>query len=190
MTVHDHADQGTAPTDPPPSPAAAAPPPADTAGGETGEEVVPDNPELKKLHDEAAKHRVRAKDAEAKVDALTGQVRTLTLRLAFNSAATSVKLTDIDAAWKLAADDLTAVDVAEDGSVDKDRLGQIVAHVAERYPYLTSAPTPAAAGTADHFPPTGPSGHPTNGAKKDTKKLDEGALVAKFPALARGLHGR
>jgi hypothetical protein len=174
------------PAQPTPSPDDSAPDDVagEGAGQGSGEGEPPENPELKKLHDEAARHRVRAKDAEAKADALADQVRTLTIRLAFNALASDANLTDLDAAWKLAAGDLRAVEVGEDGTVDTDRLGQIVAHVAERYPYLAAAPTPATA-TTDSFPPGLPSGRPTNTRRRDPSDLSVGQLEAKFPALAR-----
>ena len=188
------------PEEDPPAPAPPAPSPdddgeasADVAGGGDpveGEEP-PENPALKKLHDEAARHRVRAKDAEAKAEGLAGQVRSLTLRIAFNTLAGEAELTDLDAAWKLAADDLTVVDVAEDGTVDTERLGQIVAHVAERYPYLASAPAPAIPAKTDAFLPTEPSGRPTNGRRaKWPDGLDAARLEAKFPALERARRSR
>lgn len=153
----------TAPAPPAPSPDDDGEASADVAGGgEPAEGEAPENPELKKLHDEAARHRVRAKDAEAEAEGLAAQVRSLTLRIAFNTLAGDAELTDLDAAWKLAADDLTVVDVAEDGTVDTERLSQIVAHVAGRYPYLASAPAPATPAKTDAFPPTEPSGRPTN----------------------------
>ncbi|HWJ64876.1 MAG TPA: hypothetical protein VNS19_23085 [Acidimicrobiales bacterium] len=173
-----------APAPPAPSPDDDSAPPAGVAGeGEPVEGEAPENPELKKLHDEAARHRVRAKDAEAKAEGLAAQVRSLTLRIAFNTLAGEAELTDLDAAWKLAADDLTVVDVAEDGTVDTERLAQIVAHVAERYPYLASAPAPATPAKADAFPPTEPSGRPTNGRKKQIGGLNVELLESKFPAL-------
>lgn len=154
-------------------------------GQGSGDDESPANPELKKLHDEAARHRVRAKDAESKVESLTEQVRALTLRLAFNGLAGEADLTDLDAAWKLAADDLRAVEVGEDGTVDTDRLGQIVKHVAERYPYLTSSPPPATTTGTDAFPPTEPSGRSTHGKRIPTGDLDTARLEVKFPALRR-----
>ncbi|MGI9121207.1 MAG: hypothetical protein ACR2G7_14005 [Acidimicrobiales bacterium] len=159
--------------------------PADVAGeGEGQEGEAPDNPELKKVHDEAARHRVRAKDAETKAEALADQVRTLTLRIAFNGLAGDANVTDLEAAWKLAADDLRAVDIADDGAVDTERLGQIVAHVAERYPYLASAPAPATTTSTDAFPPTEPSGSRLgSGKRRHTGGLDVARLEAKFPAL-------
>lgn len=147
---------------------------------------APENPELKKLHDEAARHRVRAKDAEAKAEGLAAQVRSLTLRIAFNTLAGEAELTDLDAAWKLAADDLTVVDVAEDGTVDTERIAQIVAYVAYRYPYLASAPAPATAPSTDAFPPTVPSGSLVgSGRRKQTDGLNVTLLESKFPALRR-----
>ena len=177
-----------APAPPAPSPGDDSAPPADVAGeGEPVEgEEPPENPALKKLSDEAARHRVRAKEAEAKAEGLAAQVRSLTLRIAFNALAGDAELNDLDAAWKLAADDLTVVDVAEDGTVDTERLAQIVAHVAERYPYLASAPAPATSPSADAFPPTEPSGRQTNGPRKQTNGLNVALLESKFPALRRG----
>lgn len=171
---------------PDPSPDDADDAPTDVAGeGEGQESEAPDNPELKKVHDEAARHRVRAKNAEAKAEALADQVRTLTLRIAFNGLAGNASLTDLDAAWKLAADDLRAVEVAEDGTVDSQRLGQIVAYVAERYPYLAAAAPPARTTDPDVFPQTQPSGRPTNGRRLQGSGLDVNRLEAKYPALAR-----
>ncbi len=172
------------PAPPVPSPDDDSSSPADVAGeGDQEGDEPPANPELKKLHDEAARHRVRAKEAEAKAEGLAGQVRSLTLRIAFNALAGDAELTDLDAAWKLAADDLTVVEVAEDGTVDLGRLAQIVAHVAERYPYLASAPAPATPASTDTFPSTEPSGRLTNGKRKSTGGLDIARLEAKFPAL-------
>lgn len=184
-------DEEPPPAEPDPSPDddGTAEPTNGVAGEGEGQgshdDQPPANPELKKLHDEAARHRVRAKDAEAKVEGLTEQVRTLTLRLAFNGLAGEADFTDLDAAWKLAADDLQAVEVGEDGTVDTDRLGQIVAHVADRYPYLTSSPPPATATATDAFPPTRPSGRSTNGKRLRTPDSTTATLEGKFPALRR-----
>lgn len=168
----------------PPTPTPAADPDQASAGGAVGapeaEPEPPGNPEAKRLSDEAARYRHRAKDAEAKVDDLTGQVRTLTLRLAFITAAHAADLTDTDAAWKLAADDLRAVEVGEDGTVDANRLTQIVDHVTNRYPYLTSAPFPAA---ADRFPPPRTPADAGRGGRVGA--LDTASLAKKFPALRR-----
>lgn len=167
--------------------------PTVTAGGREGEaeseaghdDEVDTPAKSGKRSDREARYRIRAKQAEAKVEDLTAEVRTLRMRLAFNSAATGANLTDADAAWKLASDDLRAVDVSEDGKVDTDRIGQIVAHVAERYPYLASetSPSPSPAETPT-FAPVLPSGRQTNGAKK-SPPLDVAALEQRFPALAR-----
>lgn len=168
----------------PPEPTPAAEPDQAPAGGAAGapeaEPEPPGNPEAKRLSDEAARYRHRAKDAEAKVDDLTGQVRTLTLRLAFTTAAHAANLTDTDAAWKLAADDLRVLDVADDGTVDTDRLTQIVDHVTNRYPYLATTPAPAA---ADQFPPPRTPGDA--GRRGKIGDLNVATLEAKFPALRR-----
>lgn len=110
-------------------------------------------------------------------------MRSLTLRIAFNTLAGEAELADLDAAWKLAADDPTVVDLAEDGTVDTERLGLIVAHITDRHPYLASVPAPATPTKTDAFPPSESSGRPTNGKKKPTAGLDVAQLEAKFPAL-------
>ena len=138
------------------------------------------NPEAKRISDEAARYRHRAKEAEGKVEALTDQVRTLTLRLAFTIEATAANLTDIDAAWKLSADDLRAVGLNDDGTADTERLGQIVNHVANRYPYLSVGLDSV---TADEFPP--PATDHTAGRRRENRSLDSHTIEAKFPALAR-----
>ena len=155
---------------------AATPPPA-------AEPEPVANPEAKRISDEAARYRHRAKQAEGKVEALTDQVRTLTLRLAFTIEATAANLTDIDAAWKLSADDLRAVELNEDGTANTERLGQIVNHVATRYPYLATDPTPAA---TDGFPPvTPPRTDSSAGRRGNIGALDTETLAKKFPALRR-----
>jgi len=163
----------------------------DEQEGEAGDQLTDDeikNPRVKALSDEAAKHRNRAKQAEdqattltAEVAALTDQVRTLRLQVAFSAAAHSAGLTDTDAAWKLAAEDLTAVTVADDGNIDIERISAIVQHVAERYPYLATAPTPSA---RDAFPAEA-SGRPI-GRKASAGSISQASLEARFPALRRG----
>jgi len=69
--------------------------------------------------------------------------------------------------------------------VDTARLGQIVQHVAQRHPYLTSSPPPATTTGTDAFPPTEPSGRSANGKRQRTADPTAAVLEAKFPALGR-----
>lgn len=154
-----------------------------TSGGATPPEAdEPANPTVKRLSDEAARYRVRAKEAEHRADQLADENRTLRLRIEFNLLGTAANVADLDAAWKLATDDLTAVEIT-DGQVDTDRLEAIVAHVAERYPYLASPATPSK--DDDWLPPTVPSGRPANGRKQGRQGLNEQQLADRFPALRR-----
>lgn len=141
----------------------------------------------RKLSQEAKKWRRKFREAEARVQELEGtagekeEVRSLRLRLAFERAARTVHLEDLDAAWKLAEEDLKVVDVHNDGTVDTDRLGDVVAHVAHRYPYLVHEDETASEGY--HPPPSSPSGRPMNGRKVKSSGLDADALAQRFPAL-------
>ena len=69
--------------------------------------------------------------------------------------------------------------------MDTARLGQIVQHVAQRHPYLTSSPPPATTTGTDAFPPTEPSGRSANGKRQRTADPTAAVLEAKFPALGR-----
>lgn len=158
--------------------------------GEAGEGAGEEDGEAehrRKLSQEAKKWRRKFREAEARAKELEGttptkdEVRSLTLRLAFERAARTVHLEDLDAAWKLAEDDLKLVDVHDDGTVDTDRLGDVVAHVAHRYPYLVEEEETASEGYDP--PPSLPSGRPMNGRKRIKSQLDAEALAAKFPAL-------
>lgn len=190
IVTFDGGDDDPDERDPDPSPPAEdANDGGDAAGGEgNGDTDAPVNPELKRLHDEAARHRVRARTAEDQVATLTDENRTLRLRLVFNEAAADADLTDTNAAWKLASDDLAAVSIDEDGTVDVTRLGQIIDHIADRYPYLVAAPAPTPEDQAlrDRFPALAPSGASTDRRRTyDRSALDHGHLAKKFPALRR-----
>lgn len=181
------------PREPDPSPPAAGA--TDAAGGEgegndesPANDEPPTNPVLKKLHDEAARHRNRAKAAEEQVASLTAENRNLRLRMEFNEAAIYADLTDPDAAWKLAADELATVCIDEDGTVHSERVGEIIANVAERYPYLVAAPAPTAEEQAlqDRFPALVPSGSSAERRRRPSRPaLDTAYLARKFPALRK-----
>lgn len=179
-------DDGSGADDP------ASSPPSGAGDDNEGEQV--EDPAKKRLSDEAAKYRRERNELRAQVEDLTRKVagkqtnddyektiRSLRLELAWERAATGAHISDIEAAWRLAADDLAGVKV-EDGKVDTERLQQIVDHVAQRYPYLTDdyAPDDANVVTA-----TSPSGRPVNGKKDSQLGTDRRALEKKFPALRR-----
>lgn len=118
-------------------------------------------------------------------------VRTLRLELSFERLATKAKVRDIEAAWKLVGDDIRAVTVDDDGVVDAKRMGEIVDHVVERYPYLRDDYAPSTDEASSLSPSgqststEGASGRPMNGRRKQTGATDFGALSKKFPALRR-----
>lgn len=149
-------------------------------------EVITDA-KVKKLHEEAKTWRRKFREAEAKVktleettttDRLAGENRTLRLRLAFERAGGGLR--DVEAAWRLADDDLAGVEV-KDGTVDTERVAAIVQHVLDRYPYLAAEDEPEDL-PKDAFPLEA-SGRPTSGRKKNQQGPDLAALAKKFPAL-------
>ncbi len=170
------------------------PDPDDDEGVQPTEEELK-VPRIKQLSDEAAKRRMQAKAekeradaAEAKLKALEGEANTETLlgqvregqmenaflRVAFG------KVTDVDAAWKLA--DRNGVTITNDGTVEG--LEEVLTKVLEKHPYLAPKPTdPAAQALADKFPALLPSGRPNNGKKDSKDSVDYGFLEKRFPAL-------
>ncbi|MDP1793770.1 MAG: hypothetical protein Q8K63_06490 [Acidimicrobiales bacterium] len=154
------------------------------------------NPKLHKLSQEAKNHRLAKNAAQQEVaqlkerlakledakasDELTAENRTLRLRLAFDRATLSANFKDTDAAWKLAEDDLKGVDIT-DGTVDANRLGEIVNHLITRYPYLVED-AGSADETKDRFPDA-TSGRPANGRRQRDAVTSTEVLARKFPAL-------
>lgn len=168
----------------------------DAAGEGDGSDDL-NNPRIKKLSDEAGKHRrlrkeaiARAEAAEARVAELEGsraseelqaENRTLHLRLAWERA-TAGKFKDTDAAWKLADDDLAAVTMNDAGEVDLERLGEIIVHVAERHPYLVAVDKPANETPSSPWPDGGSdTGKPP--ARKMGQGVDKATLTKRYPAL-------
>ncbi len=149
-------------------------------------------PRIKQLSDEAAKWRRKFRQTEERVkaledgqatEALRAENRSLRLRMAWDRATSDAQLRDADAAWKLAEDDLKAVEIKDDGTVDTNRIGEIVTYVITRYPYLVDQ-EPEPAPPSDGFPNTRPSGPRTNGkARQNTTAMDMATLQKKFPAL-------
>ena len=154
-------------------------------------EVIRD-PKSKALHDEAKTWRLKFKEAEAKVktleetnnsDRLTVENRSLRLRLAFERALSGSGCQDVEAAWKLAEEGLSAVEVKADGTLDTSKVGTIVNHLVEKHPYFFSWPDEQEQGAAKDAFPAEASGRRTDGQRKG-RGVDAGAaLYNKFPAL-------
>lgn len=163
----------------------------DDAAGE-GDEETDDtepvkNPKQKAASEEAKRYRLKLRQAEARIkeledgsasDELRAENAELRLRLAFNDACHDYKVTDREAVWRLAGDDLKTI-VEDDGTVSSERLEAVVRSVVTRYPHFTEdeAPEPDL--------PTEPSGRQTNNARKSSSASDLEALRKKFPALRR-----
>lgn len=171
-------------------------PPADDLDeddDEPTEEELVKHPRLKKLSEEAKRHRLAAKAekdradaAEAALAAASGkgndeQVRQLRIELAATKAnlARPEPFKDLDAA--LALLDLGGIQVDDDGNVVG--VDQALDFVARKYPYMvddsggttTDRPSPADL-------PDRPSGRMTNGPKKQPG-YDRALLEKRFPAL-------
>lgn len=169
---------------------------------DSDDELDTDVPDKKRLSDEAGKwrrlrneERVQREAAEAKVkeaedriaaledgkasEALTAENQDLRLRIAFNDECHHHDVSDRDAIWKLAGEDIK-VAVKDDGTVDVDRLRTVVGSLVERYPHFVrdDGPTePAGAG--------GPAtGRPTDGKVRHSDSgTNRSVLERKFPAL-------
>ena len=156
---------------------------AETDHAGSGNDPVRDV-EKKRLSDEAAARRNEAKAERARADtaeaALSASAETITGLRQHNAFLTAAagRLTDLDAAWKLA--DTTAIVIADDGSATG--TDDVIAGLLDRYPYLASDD---AALTEPFQPyPTEPSGRPLNGRKEQLgARGNRQVLEGKFPAL-------
>jgi hypothetical protein len=150
---------------------------ADDKDADDGEDVR--NPELKKLHDEAARYRTSAKAEKERADAAAEALRAARIENAFLRAAVG-KVTDTDAAFKLA--DTTDLTIDDDGNVTD--VDDVVAEVVERYPYLRPEVTDDDLIYGEDVPPTQPSGRSTNYKRtSDDGSGNRAVLESKFPAL-------
>ena len=152
----------------------------DAGEGEAGDGSADDtsdseqikNPELKRLSNEAAAHRIRAKKAEEALATATESVQDLLIENAFIRAALPL-VDDIDAAWKLADHSLVKVD--DDGNVSG--MDTMITAALRSYPYLErvvdTMPTPL----------PGSGGAPVNGRRANPNSGNAAVLVKKFPAL-------
>ena len=118
----------------------ATPDSSSPADSEEGDETDGrrDKPHVHKLDQEAARYRTRAKAERDRADAAEARVRELETSLrnervhnAFVQAAHG-RVTDTDAAWKLA--DHTKISIGEDGKVNG--VDDVIRAVVDRYPYL------------------------------------------------------
>lgn len=119
----------------------------------------------------AAANEQRATEAEGERDELR-------MRAAFDRAALTGerRITDLDAAWRLTQEHRAGLTVNDDGTVEG--VERLVAHVADRYPYLVAdeaAPTTRSVADA----PTTPAPRST----KPSSGVDVGKLYEKYPAL-------
>ena len=141
---------------------------------------------VKELSDEAAKWRRKFREANDRIDtlekgnadeALKVENQDLRLRMAFNDECHAHDVSDRDAIWKLAGDDIT-VAVNDDGTVDMTRLRTVVGSLTERYPHFVKDDAPA------WVAPDGPAtGKRSDGKMRRNDAAASTVLVQKFPAL-------
>lgn len=141
------------------------------------------NPVLKKLHDEAARYRVAARDSRQRLEEETrrrekaeASFRYVALRSTFDRVAHQAQVPDLEAAWQLALGDLKDLVVEDDGRVDEKAVARALEAVAERHPTIIKPKTGGF--------PLEPSGRPANGPRR-TDNRDLAFLESKFPALRR-----
>lgn len=174
----------------------------DDDDGDGESDVTPSD--KKRLSDEAAKYRrlrneerVQREAAEAKVkaaeeriaaledgkasEALTAENQDLRLRMAFNDECHHHNVSDREAIWKLAGDDIN-VAVKDDGTVDVERLRTVVGSLVERYPHFVRDDGPDELPAGHGLPP---SGKRTDGKSRNLPNdlSNRSALAKKFPAL-------
>jgi hypothetical protein len=149
---------------------------SDQPAGQRTDDYGPDsniqNPDLKRLSDEAAKYRNRAKAAEEALVAADATIRELRIQNEFQRYALPL-VDDLDAAWKLA--DHSLVKVSDDGDVTGIR--EMLQSLVRSYPYLERQPDT----TPYHVPGSG--GTPANGRRAGTSASSRAVLEKKFPAL-------
>ena len=130
------------------------------------------DPEKKRLSDEAAAHRVRAKKAEEALTTATATIQELRLHNAFMRAALPL-VDDLDAAWKLADHSLVKID--DDGN--DTGMDTMITAALRNYPYLERV--------ADTVPLPVSGGAPANGRRSNPNSGNAAFLEKKYPALRR-----
>ncbi len=132
------------------------------------------NPRIKSLTNECARYRTAAKAEKERADTAETTVSELRRHNAFLVAAAG-KVTDLEAAWKLA--DQSAVTVADDGTVTG--FDDVIASTLDRYPYLVPDDEPM----LPFQPlPTVSSGKP-NARRIPVNDPNRRVLESRFPAL-------
>ncbi len=132
--------------------------------------------------DRADAAEAKASELETRTTELEERLHDQLIRGAFLLAATG-KVTDSEAAWKLA--DMSKVLVEEDGTVKG--MDEAKAAAVKQYPYLQTEDSDTVDDTTkalrERFPALEPSGRPTNGPRYGGDPVNLTALERKFPAL-------
>lgn len=131
-------------------------------------------------------------ETAAERDQLRETVKTQAVRLAFLTSASDITWHDPEDALAMAMRDLKDIEVAEDGTVDRNRVKAAAQSLAKSKPYLVKSQDGAGSGEGSaanegkNGAGTGKSGDDMNGSGKANKELlDREAMAKKFPALRR-----
>lgn len=142
------------------------------------EEDDPD-PRIKELSDEAAKYRVRAKEATTRADTAEEQLQAARVELAVRreAAARERPFADLDVVLQL-----VDVTVGDDG--EPVEVGAALDRLADRHPYLLAddQPAPTRVDPSQHVA-SGTSFNRDTNNRQDKPGLDHARLAAKYPAL-------
>lgn len=147
--------------------------------GQEGNEPDEKDPRIKALSDEAARYRVRAKEATDRLGEVEAELQAARVELAVRrEAATRDKpFADLDVVLPLVRES-----VALDDNGQPVEVSDALNYLADRHPYLlaeNAAPTTTRTDPARHVP----SGTSMNKPKQQAKGLDRKALEAKYPVL-------
>jgi hypothetical protein len=146
---------------------------ADDGTGDAASDDKPiKDPEKKRLSDEAAAHRIRAKKAEEALTAANTTIQELRLHNAFMRAALPL-VDDLDATWKLCDHSLAKID--DDGNVTG--MDTMITAALRSYPYLERV--------VDTMPLPVTGGMPSNGRRSNPNAATAAMLEKKYRALRR-----
>lgn len=185
-------DDGDGEPDPDDSPPADDLPDDDDGTNDDQDDETVSHPRIKKLSEEAKRHRLAAKAEKERADRAEAalaqaqgddQVRALRLELAAikHNATRPEPFKDVEAAMAMV--DLSAVTVDEDGTVSG--LDDALDYVAKKYPYMVDDSGGAPARPEDDDTIRRASGRQTNGPRNKATGYNRSALEGKFPALRR-----
>jgi hypothetical protein len=157
--------------------------PPDPEGEEGDESEEQDkDPRIKQLSDEAAKYRVRAKEAEGRAESVETELRGARVELAVRREAVKrdKPFADLDVVMKV----LDLDTIATDESGEPVEVGAALDRLGDRHPYLLAEQaTPVERTDPSKLVPSGTS---MNRDKNKGKGIDYKKLAAKYPALQRG----